>query len=371
MSRLAALVLVALTFLPAVPARGAERSVCDDHRPKRMRCFAVRSGLSPRAAEPLSRGLTPADVKRAYRFPANPAAGRGQTIAIVAAFNSPHAESDLNVFSKRFGLPGCTRANGCFRKVNQRGATNRFPVTDLGWALEISMDVQWAHAIAPGAKILLVEADDNSIRNLMAAVDYASKHARYVSNSWGGDQFEGQLAYDPHFSRKGVSYFFSSGDDGYASEWPTSSAKVISVGGTTLREVGSPGFSEKGWEGSGGGCNRYVKASAAQAAFEDYRKTGCAGRRATPDLSLVADPSTGVSVYDSTPIDGEKGWHVLGGTSASAPMVAARAAITGKVVNASSVYGSKIAFRDITVGNNGAPCRTGWDFVTGRGSWTS
>lgn len=357
------------SVVPAPVARATTRAVCPATAPRAMRCFATISGdPRPRSSVPL--GLSPSEVKTAYGFPRSMTAGRGQTIAIVAAFNSPRAESDLNVFSRRYGLPLCTRTNGCFKKVNQRGGVNSFPPTDPGWALEISMDIQWAHAIAPGAKILLVEADDNMLVNLAKAVEYGATHARYVSNSWGGSEFEGQGAFDSYFTRPGVSYFFSSGDDGYGAEYPTSSPNVISVGGTTLRGIGTSTFSEKGWSGSGGGCSRYGKASAAQVAFADYARTGCGGRRATPDLSLVADPSTGVSVYTSTPVDGQSGWFVLGGTSASAPMIAGRAAARGAVVNAKYVYGSSIRYRDITVGNNGTPCRTGWDFVTGRGSWT-
>jgi subtilase family serine protease len=367
MSRVRATIacVLAFSFLLVVPAparaTSVERPLCPPAGRGRVHCHALAATGPPA-------GLSPAAIKSAYRFPTSSTAGRGQTIAVVAAYNSPHAEADLNVFSKRFGLPPCTRTNGCFKKVNQRGAVNSFPPTDPGWALEISMDVQWAHAIAPGAKILLVEADDNRLVNLMKAVDHASAKARYVSNSWGGSEFDGQEVYDPRFSKPGVSYFFSSGDDGYGAEYPTSSPNVISVGGTTLRRSGTS-VTETGWEGSGGGCSHTGRAHPAQARFADYARTGCAGRRATPDLSLVGDPATGVAVYDSTPFDGRKGWFVLGGTSASAPMIAGRAAITQKTIDASAVYGNAIAYRDITSGNNGAPCRTGWDFVTGRGSW--
>src|SRR5205823_11243016 len=107
-------------------------------------------------------------------------------------------ESDLNVFSNQYGLPACTTANGCFKKVDQTGGT-RYPRSDSGWALEISLDVQWAHAIAPGAAILLVEAKTNSFANLLAAEDYAKTHAQYVSNSWGGGESAGEIAYDSHF----------------------------------------------------------------------------------------------------------------------------------------------------------------------------
>ena len=128
--------------------------------------------------------------------------------------------------------------------------------------------------------------------------------------------------------------------------------------------------SETGWSGSGGGCSVYEAATSAQSGFSQYGQVNCGGKRATPDVSLDADPASGLSVYDSTRYQGQKGWWVVGGTSASSPMVAARAAVAGSVVNSSYVYGSSINYRDITSGNNGASCLVGYDLVTGRGSWT-
>jgi subtilase family serine protease len=311
-------------------------------------------------------GLSPQTIKSVYGFSTSPTAGAGKTIAIVDAFDDPTAENDLNVFSSQYGLPSCTTANGCFRKVNQTGGTN-YPRKDAGWALEISLDVQWAHAIAPGAKILLVEAKSNSFSNLLAAEDYAKTHAQYVSNSWGAGEFSGESAYDSHFAQSGVSFFVSSGDNGAPAEYPSSSPNVISVGGTTLN-LGSNGnlVSETGWSGSGGGCSAYESKNAKQSTGS----VNCNGKRATPDVSLDADPASGVSVYDSTAYQGQAGWWRVGGTSASAPMWAARSAAAGVQVDANYVYGNTITFRDITVGNNGADALPGYDLVTGRGSWT-
>src|SRR5262249_46298744 len=137
------------------------------------------------------------------------------------------------VFDQQYGLPACTTPNGCFTKVNQVGGT-RFPRVNSGWALEISLDVQWAHAIAPGAKILLVEANSNSFLNLLAAEDYAKAHAGYVTNSWGGSEFAGETGLDNHFVQPGVSFFASAGDTGLPAEYPSASPNVDSVGGTTL-----------------------------------------------------------------------------------------------------------------------------------------
>ena len=176
-------------------------------------------------------GLSPATIKSVYSFSTSRTAGAGKTIAIVDAYDDPNAESDLNVFSSQYGLPACTTANGCFQKVNQTGGTN-YPRKDAGWALEISLDVQWAHAIAPGAKILLVEASSNSFANLLAAEDYAAGQAQYVSNSWGAGEFSGENGYDSHFVQPGVSFFVSAGDAGLPAEYPSASPNVISVGGT-------------------------------------------------------------------------------------------------------------------------------------------
>ena len=315
-------------------------------------------------------GLSPAAIKAAYTFSTLLTAGAGKTIAIVDAYNDPRAEADLNTFSSQYGLPACTTANGCFSKVNQTGGST-YPKTNAGWALEISLDVQWAHAIAPGAHILLVEATSNSFTNLLAAEDYAKTYAQYVSNSWGGSEFSGEGAYDSHFLQTGVSFFVSSGDAGTPAEYPSASPNVASVGGTTLNfNADGTLASETGWSGSGGGCSQYETATSAQSGFSQYGQVNCAGKRATPDLSLDADPNSGVSVYDSTRYQGQNGWFQVGGTSASSPMVAARAAIAGVVVGSAYVYGGSIMYRDITVGNNGASCLVGYDLVTGRGSWT-
>jgi subtilase family serine protease len=314
-------------------------------------------------------GLSPQTIKSVYSFPTSLTAGSGETIAIVDAYDDPTAESDLNVFSSQYELPACTTANGCFTKVNQNGGSS-FPRKDGGWALEISLDVQWAHAIAPGAKILLVEASSNSFSNLLAAEDYAKTHAQYVSNSWGASEFSSETSYDSHFSESGVSFFVSSGDVGLPAEYPSASRNVISVGGTTLKlDPNNLLVSETGWSSGGGGCSAYETAVSAQSSFSGYGQVGCGGKRATPDVSLDADPASGVSVYDSTKYGGQSGWFRVGGTSASSPMWAARAAISGATVNAAYVYGSSINYRDITTGNNGAPCLTGFDLCSGRGSW--
>lgn len=315
-------------------------------------------------------GLTPAKMKAAYGFSTSNTAGTGKTIAIVDAYDLPTAEHDLNVFSSQFGLPACTTANGCFKKINQTGGTS-YPRYNSGWGLEIALDIEWAHAIAPGARILLVEANSSSFSDLLTAEDMAAAHASYVSNSWGGSEFSGEASYDSHFVHSGVSFFVSAGDAGLPAEYPSASPKVISVGGTLLTFTSTGTLaSETGWSSGGGGCSQYEKATSAQSSFGGYAQVSCGGRRATPDVSLDADPNSGAAVYDSSNYNGQTGWYRVGGTSLSSPMWAGRAADSGAVINSAYIYGSNITFRDITKGNNGAPCKVGFDLCTGRGSWT-
>ena len=236
-SRLIASIIIIMIFLispfsgMAAGASDRGQPVCPGPAaPNTARCHARI--LRPDASTSPT-GLSPATIKSVYNFPTSMTAGAGKMIAIVDAFDDPTAESDLAVFSSQFGLPACTTANGCFKKVNQTGGTN-YPRKDAGWALEISLDIQWAHAIAPGAHILLVEAKSNSFANLLAAEDYAKAHAQYVSNSWGGSEFSSESSYDSHFSQSGVSFFVSAGDAGLPAEYPSASSNVISVGGTTL-----------------------------------------------------------------------------------------------------------------------------------------
>jgi len=354
-------IVSACLLLAAVPATAAAAAPAGGSASP---MFRVRPAITSAPS-----GLSPATIKSVYGFSTSASIGAGKTIAIVDAYDDPTAANDLVVFSSKFGLPACTSANGCFKKVSQTGTT-RYPQANSGWALEISLDVQWAHAIAPGAKILLVEASSSSFSNLMAAEDYAGAHANYVSNSWGASEFSGETAYDSNFLQPGVSYFVAAGDSGLPAQWPSASPNVISVGGTTLSFSGGSFISETGWSGGGGGCSAYETATSAQLAFSGFSQVNCGTKRATPDVSLDANPASGVSVYDSTRYSGQSGWWVVGGTSISSPMWAARSADAGVWVNAAYVYGSAISFRDITTGNNGAACLVGFDLCSGRGSWT-
>jgi subtilase family serine protease len=315
-------------------------------------------------------GYGPADLRSAYQLTASGSAS--QTIAIVDAFDDPTAEADLAVYRSQYGLSACTTANGCFRKVDQDGGTH-YPRKDAGWALEISLDLDMASAICPGCHILLVEAKTNSFANLGAAENRAvAMGATVVSNSWGGsDASDG--TYGAYFNHPGTAITVSSGDGGYGVEYPASSHYVTAVGGTTLTTGGGTrGWTETAWSGAGSGCSAFNVALSGAAGAN----TGCT-RRAVADVSAVADPATGVAVYDSTTYQGRSGWWVVGGTSASAPIIAGVYALAG---NAASIdnnypYAHPSGFFDVTSGTNGTcptpqwcAARTGWDGPTGLGT---
>lgn len=310
-------------------------------------------------------GLAPAQIRAAYNLPSSGGSG---TIAIIDAYDNPNAESDLDKFDAQYGLPSCTTANGCFQKHAMIAGLK----ANSGWALEESLDVQWAHAIAPTAQILLVEAKSTSGTDLLAAVDYARNRADVtaVSMSWGGAEFSTENSYDGHFtSAYGASFFVASGDSGAGASWPSSSPNVTSVGGTSL-SFNSNGTlaSETGWSGSGGGVSAYEPLPRYQSA---YGLTSAG--RSIPDVAANADPNSGYSVYDSTGYNGQKGWFKVGGTSGSTPVWAAikslgLSADNGKFyADAKTNYGAY--FRDIIVGSNGTySAGPGYDLVTGLGS---
>jgi subtilase family serine protease len=314
-------------------------------------------------------GYNPADLIAAYKLPAG---GAGQTIAIVDAFDDPNAESDLAVYRSTFGLPPCTTANGCFRKVNQTGGT-KFPRTNVGWAEEISLDLDMASAICPSCKILLVEATSNSLTNLEAAVDTAaSLGANVISNSYGGAEFSTEVANEAHFNHPGIAITVSSGDNGFGVEFPAASQFVTAVGGTSLlRAANARGFTETVWSGAGSGCSAFITKPAWQT------DAGCA-RRTVADVAAVADPNTGVSVYDTFRVPGGGGWLVFGGTSVAAPVIGAVYALTGNagaLNHAQSIYANTAALFDVTSGSNGACggsylCTgvVGYDGPTGNGT---
>jgi subtilase family serine protease len=297
-------------------------------------------------------------------------------VAIVAAYDSSSAEADLAVYRSQFGLPSCTTANGCFRKVDQKGGT-RYPQADGHWAQEISMDLDMVSAVCPNCKLLLVEAASNSYADLGAAVDRAaSLGAVAISNSYGGAEFSTETGskYDGHYNHPGIAITASSGDAGYGPQFPAASAHVISVGGTALVADSTVprGFRETAWAGGGSGCSAYVAKPTWQ------HDTGCP-RRTITDVAAVGDPSTGVAVYDSYPYQSRSGWLTMGGTSAAAPIVAATYALAGNTAQlnppAASLYAHPDALFDVLAGANGTcggsylcAAGTGYDGPTGMGT---
>lgn len=307
-------------------------------------------------------GLTPTQIRKAYNLPAT---GGNGTIAIIDAYDCPTAQNDFVNFSLQFGLPTTN-----FEK--HKMAPNI--AVDAGWALEISLDVQWSHAIAPNATILLVEAQSNSLTDLLAAVNYAANRADVVavSMSWGGPEFLGQSTYNSYFtSNHGVIFFSATGDSGSGVIWPSTSSNVVAIGGTslTLNPDGTVS-SETAWSGSGGGISAYEMEPQYQIT---YNVPGVNGKRAVPDVSYDADPASGFPVYDTTAYNGQTGWFQVGGTSAGVPQWAAVHSL-GLSVSSNNLYqdakwNSQRYFRDITSGSNGAySAAPGYDLVTGLGS---
>jgi subtilase family serine protease len=280
-------------------------------------------------------GYTPAQIRHAYGFDQVSGNGQGQTIAIVDAYNAPTIVNDLTVFDQQFGLS----APPSFSVMNQSGGSS-LPSTDAGWAGEISLDVQWAHAIAPMANIVLVEANSSSIEDLIAAVKTARSipGVSTVSMSWGGSEFESfngaefqnQTALDKYFTtpsgHQGITFIAAAGDTGVyqGAQWPATSPNVLSVGGTSLYTTNQAGSysTEFSWSGTSGGFSLYEN----QPAYQSVAAAG-AGVRVSPDVAYDADPNTGFAVYDSTPDQGFSGWQEVGGTSAGAPQWAGLIAI--------------------------------------------
>jgi hypothetical protein len=429
---------VAAKVTPLPQSSYAVRSACGAPVPRRAACLALnlqpktdaararvhslatrsapRTGLakaSECALDYPSSCLTPKDLRSAY-FPGEEAhapAAEPQTIALVDAYNDPSAEADLSVYSSEFGLPACTKANGCFKQVSQSGdeapSSLPFPQTKAeleefakgtarqreeaeeaeGWALEIATDVEVAHAVCHNCQILLVEASSPAYSALEAAEDTAALHGQEISNSWGGQESGGD---SPAFDHPGVVITAAAGDDGYmnwdqyasrnepgspyfeGADYPAASPHVISVGGTHLSlGAGGAWASESAWDslGAGGsGCSDSLQAAEWQRNVTGWAQVGCGQHRANADISADADPATGVDVYDSIPYSYEEAgkklttvlhWAPIGGTSVASPIIASIAALAGGAHGvaypAQTLYsrlGSAL-LHDVTAGGNG------------------
>jgi hypothetical protein len=352
--------LAGITQYPSVP-------VCERVRPGSgaMRCHATTranpDGTVQTSATPS--GFGPTDLRSAYNLPAS--GGNSRIVAVVDAYDDPTAESDLAVYRSQFGLSACTSANGCFTKVSQTGSTTELPTANSGWSGEISLDVDMVSAACPDCKILLVEASSADDADLGAAVNEAAAlGAAAISNSYGGGEDSGTSSESTeYYDHPGVLVTASAGDQAFGAEFPATSQYVLAVGGTSLAKSSSTrGWAESAWSDGGSGCSAYIAKPSWQT------QTVCSNRMEA-DVSAVADPDTGVAVYQSG------AWQVYGGTSVASPLVAAIFTLldlNGQTPQFAWTHTSD--FYDVTSGKNGS-CGTiectagvGYDGPTGWGT---
>lgn len=365
-----------ITSASGSPALGAKR-VCTTGQ---VRCYAMvvtRGGRVVRASTPgaLPTGMSPANYHKAYNLPTTGPADA--TVAIVDAFDDATIYDDLTTYSQTYNLPvlpKCTSSvtTSCFKKVNQ-GASPGSAVGP-GWDVEIALDVETVHAICQNCRIILVEAPDNSIVHLAAAAKYAAKKAPIVSNSYGSYGADGAIdgaigsPVDEAYKQKNHAIVVSAGDFGYGVSWPASLNSVVSVGGTALTLNGSGGYgSETVWghsgDGTGSGCSSAtvggtgvasVKAQAFQKSAAGWAATKCGSFRGDNDVAANADPNTGSAVY----VGSISGFEQVGGTSLSAPLIAAVYALAGNAAStafpASFLYShlGTSAFHDVKTGSD-------------------
>ena len=381
------------------------RSICAQIEMLEQRALlAVSNILSPDQAYPtfelahpfsssVPSGYSPSQLRAAYGFnqvslPNGPN-GTGQTIAIVAAYHSPTIWNDLQAFDRAFNLidpPSLT-------VMSQTGSTTVFPPTDpnsnraLDWEVEAALDVEWSHAFAPGAKIVLVEANSPNFSDLLTAVRTAANlpGVSVVSMSWGSSEFASELSFDASFTtpagHAGVTFVAASGDSGISGSYPAFSPNVLAAGGTTLSLDSSGNLSEIGWSGSGGGVSVFEP----KPSYQNGVVTQSTTKRSLPDVAFDGDPNTGVPVYASFSNGTANPWSQIGGTSLSCPSWAAIVSIVDQARSQNGLgsldgptqmlpmlYQLKVsnpsAFHDITLGNNGSPAGPGYDLVTGLGS---
>lgn len=312
-------------------------------------------------------GYGPADLRSAYGITSN---GSGTTIAIVDAYGYPNAESDLATYRAQYGLPACTTANGCFKKLNQNGQQGNYPRANTGWSQESALDLDMASAMCPSCKLVLVEASTTSYSSLAAAVRTAGAQpgVTVISNSYGGSE-SGTTSYESAYNQPGKAVTVSTGDSGYGVQFPATSPHVIAVGGTSLtRASNSRGWSETAWVDGGSGCSTvYAKPS--------FQSDPLCTMRMEADVSAIGDPNTGVAVYG--PASGTRSaWMVFGGTSVAAPLVGGIYGNSGhQPTGAASIYANKSSLNDVTSGSNGncggtyfCTAGPGYDGPTGNGT---
>jgi subtilase family serine protease len=335
---------------------------------KRISAAAVAPSATAGSKVPKPKdGLTPADLRAAYKLPAK--GGKGITVGIVDAYDHPKAESDLKVYRSAFKLPACTTANKCFRKVNQNGK-KKYPEPDAGWAGETALDIQAVSAVCPQCSILLVEADDPSFENLGKAVNTAVRlGADVVSNSYGGNESAEQVRlFSKYYRHPKVPMVAASGDDGWATaSAPAVFSNVWSVGGTTLTRSKTKAWVEKAWRHGGSACSDYV-------AKPSFQKDKLCAKHTVADVSVVAE---GFATYDTYGLGEDNGWILSSGTSLSSPLLAGMMGLAGhpqKLASPGYAYAHPKGYKDIVTGRNGlcenALCNAGvgYDAPTGVGA---
>jgi subtilase family serine protease len=375
---LVALLSGMLVIAPADAGAGGRHAVRVCTTPKKATVAACtakvmvdQAGKVAATSKPPAAAATPAQLRAAYGLTGLDATG---TVAVIDADGYTNLESDLGVYRSQFGLPACTKANGCLRVIDQTGGTS-LPAMNVGWAGETALDVDAVSAICPSCKILVVQAKSASISNLGIAANTAAKQPGVVaiSNSYGGGDISDASA-GAYYNHPGIAVTASTGDNGYqGGSFPASSAYVVAVGGTSLVMSGLTRVSESAWSGAGSGCSTVNAALAGAAAFG----TGCA-KRAIADVSAAADPANGgMAVYYPTSARAST-WAQVGGTSEASPIVASVFALAGGVpagVQANSLpYQHATSLRDVVAGSNGScpttqwcKARAGWDGPTGLG----
>lgn len=382
---------------PSAPLPVGEKNsvdACSDASAGKAKCMAAvvaDSTDTPLSSLGLPGGFGPDQLHSAYNLPCapggivsskciQPASFGTKIIGIAIAYHDPTLESDLAVYTQKYGIPSCTIANGCLIVVNQNGQVSPLPSVNPTWALEESLDVQMSHAICQTCKILVVEANSNTFADLGIAVNRAAQMgANSISNSYGAAEWSGSTAFDSYYTHSGVFVTASSGDWGYGSYYPASSKNVIAIGGTTLSLLADNSYSsESVWSGTGSGCAGYQTAYGYQTGAPNWNLTNCGTKRGINDVSADANPSTGVAIYDST-YSGQSAWWIVGGTSLSSPVVAAALAMNANAPSSgdasSYIYSNLNKFRDVTVGSNGScggsticTAATGYDGPTGVGT---
>jgi subtilase family serine protease len=387
---LAVCVVLGSMFLAVPPAHaappplppGKAKKVCDTPAAGAVRCHAqIRTddNLNPLAtSEPSESALSPENLRNAYSITTDGTA----TIAIVDAYGYTNAESDLAKYRKQFGLGDCTSKTDpvhpadppCFRKLNQAGQPSPLPGDNVSWSQETALDLDMASAICPGCKLLLIQANSNSLDDLSKAVAMAGQldaHVHAISNSYGADERSWVAPYEQRYNIPGVAVTVSTGDSGYGVQFPASSPHVVAVGGTNLSESNGV-WSETVWSGTGSGCSTVF-------AKPSWQTDKDCGKRTVGDVAAVADPKTGVWVNWTAPgttggscdppAAGDCSWYVFGGTSVGAPIIAAAYAINGGPANnAADVYSHATALNDVTAGSNGH-CKKGSYLCTAAGGY--